>query len=173
MSAELVGELPDGPKAAPTHTIVHGIKTAFSKGEGVAGLMRSKLVAGHVFMGRDEELAELVGDGSSGGPTAGGDSLVAHIKGAFASQDGVGRETVDAIFAKRGIESRVKFIREACATLKASGEHDKIVARVSAECRAAREPRSYRRRVRAASRKGRTGRSLRYPVTINPYTSYL
>ena len=79
-------------------------------------------------MGRDEELAELVGDEKTmrGRSATHGNSSVDNIKASFNrdnDDNAVGIRTVEAIFAKRGIESRVKFIR--------------------------------------------------YPVTINPYTSYL
>ena len=95
-------------------------------------------------MGRDEELAELItpdaSDGGGGVAVHGnGKTSVDTVKENFAKREGVGKETVRAIFSKRGVESRKSFIEEACATLKASGEHDKIVARVSAECRAAQE----------------------------------
>ena len=97
-----------------------------------------------------------------------GNSSVDNIKDSFADGTGVGRDTVDAIFKTRGIESRVKFIREACATLKASGEHDRIVARVSAECRAAQEAEAELIRVAAAMKSWLSWLALLYPLAPRP-----
>lgn len=108
--------------------------------DSVAGLI--KLVAGHVFHGRDAELAELVEDRDTPAAAAGGRQaslLVAEIKGSLTKGSGIGRETVLAISKNRGLALRKSFVEEACATLKSSGQHDKIIKAVAAEAAVAVE----------------------------------
>ncbi len=113
-----------------------------------AGLI--KLVAGHHFNDRDKELGELVGEVRGELQFNPSRTASFQIKTAIEKGTGIGMPTILGIIqrrrkmhAKPGEADKsdtrgLHAIREAIASLKASGEHDRIIAGVASEAAARR-----------------------------------
>ncbi len=111
-----------------------------------AGLIR--LIARLHFQGRDKELAGLVGEVSITIDTSPRQDRLSQIKGSIDGGKGIGERTILNVMRHRRKLSGetsdtndddtrgLHAIREAVATLKSSGEHDRIIAQEASEARA-------------------------------------
>ena len=95
-----------------------------------AGLIR--LVSMLALEGRDEELGRLAGSGSTfAEPDNSSRTLPAQIRGGVANCQGIGVGTIIAILKANGAAPSRRIVEEAMASIKSSGEHDRIIASVA------------------------------------------